>query len=121
MGRPTKGARPRQEVQVDILNRLTIKPSLKAAAREVGDQPRDDFQVDQGVGRRSVASLSIGLGTRTPSPTSSTSPASCKSWFLEHEARSLATLGHAQARWHDGRPCYRHDPKIEADALVHER
>jgi len=36
---------------------------------------------------------------------------------MEHEARALATAGHAQERWFNGAPCYKHDPKIEADAL----
>ena len=118
MGRkPGSGARgkrttrTRRELQLDILNRLTIKPSLKAAAREVGINPSTLFtwikedQPTTWLGHTQGYAAHINLARKL------------QIVVLEHEARSLATLGHSQPRWHDGRPCYRHDPKVEADAL----
>ena len=116
MGRPGKHARPRQEVQVDILNRLTIKPSLKGAAREAGINPSTIFKWI----RESVDDPSITLdwlGHKDTFANLVNLARKLQIVVLEHEARSLATLGHSQPRWHDGRPCYRHDPKIQADAL----
>ena len=116
MGRPGKHARPRQEVQIDILNRLTIKPSLKGAAREVGINPATIFKWI----RESVDDPSITLdwlGHRDTFANLVNLARKLQIVVLEHEARSLATLGHSQPRFHDGAPVYRHDPKIEADAL----
>jgi hypothetical protein len=116
MGRPGKHARPRQEVQVDILNRLTIKPSLKGAAREVGINPATVFKWI----RESIDDPSLTLewlGHKDTFANLVNLSRKLQIVVLEHEARSLATLGHSQPRWHDGRPCYKHDPKIEADAL----
>ena len=111
MSRPTKSGRSRRELQIDTLNRLTIRPSLKAAAREVGINPstifkwiKDDEPVTW-LGHTQGFGAQVNLARKL------------QIVVLEHEARSLATLGHSQARWHDGKPCYRHDPKIEADAL----
>jgi hypothetical protein len=116
MGRPGKHARPRQEVQVDILNRLTIKPSLKGAAREVGINPATIFKWI----RESVDDPSLTLdwlGHKDTFANLVNLARKLQIVVMEHEARSLATLGHSQPRWHDGRPCYRHSPKVQADAL----
>jgi hypothetical protein len=116
MGRPGKHARPRQEVQIDILNRLTIKPSLKGAAREVGINPATIFKWI----RESVDDPSImldWLGHKDTFANLINLARKLQIVVLEHEARSLATLGHSQPRFHDGAPVYRHDAKIEADAL----
>lgn len=116
MGRPGKHARPREEIQRGILDRLTIKPSLKAAAREVGINPSTIFKWI----RESVDDPSLTLdwlGHKDTFANLVNLARKLQIVVLEHEARSLATLGHSQARWHDGRPCYRHDPKIQADAL----
>jgi hypothetical protein len=102
MGRPGKHARPRQEVQVDILNRLTIKPSLKGAAREVGINPATIFKWI----RESVDDPSITLdwlGHKDTFANLVNLARKLQIVVLEHEARSLATLGHSQTRWHDGR------------------
>jgi hypothetical protein len=116
MGRPGKHARPRQEVQIDILNRLTIKPSLNGAAREVGINPATIFKWI----RESVDNPSITLdwlGHKDTFANLVNLARKLQIVVLEHEARSLATLGHSQPRFHDGAPVYRHDPKVEADAL----
>jgi hypothetical protein len=116
MGRPGKGSRPREEVQLDILNRLTIKPSLKAAAREVGTNPATIFRwiresldpdapVLEWLGHRDTFANLVNLARKL------------QIVVLEHEARSLATVGHSQPRWHDGKPCYKHSAKVQADAL----
>ena len=96
MGRPRKGARPRQEVQVDILNRLTIKPSLKGAAREVGINPATIFKWIRESRSRSDASLLDWLGHRDTFANLVNLARKLQIVVLEHEARSLATLGHAQ-------------------------
>jgi hypothetical protein len=116
MGRRTKANRPRNELQVDILNRLTIKPSLKAAAREVGVNPATVFKWIKDSVEDPTITLSW-LGYTQTFAAHVQLARRLQIVVLEHEARSLATLGHVQARWHDGRPCYRHDPKVEADAL----
>jgi hypothetical protein len=116
MGRPGKHARPRQEVQVDILNRLTIRPSLKGAARECGINPATIFKWI----RESIDDPSLTLdwlGHKDTFANLVNLARKLQIVVMEHEARSLATLGHSQARWHDGKPCYKHDAKIEADAL----
>ncbi|MGB8114716.1 MAG: hypothetical protein WCF22_13130 [Candidatus Sulfotelmatobacter sp.] len=116
MGRKTKSGRSKHDLQIDLLNRLTIRPSLKAAAREIGVNPSTVFtwiresaetgETISWLGYIATFAAQVQLARRL------------QIVVLEHEARSLATLGHVQARWHDGRPCYRHDPKVEADALA---
>jgi hypothetical protein len=96
--------------------RLTIKPSLKGAAREVGINPATIFKWI----RESVDDPTVTLdwlGHKDTFANLVNLARKLQIVVMEHEARSLATLGHSQPRWHDGRPCYRHDPKIEADAL----
>jgi hypothetical protein len=117
MGRPGKHARPRQEIQVDILNRLTIRPSLKAAAREVGINPATIFKWI----RESVDDPSITLewlGHKDTFANLVNLARKLQIVVLEHEARSLATLGHSQPMYFQGAPVYKHNPKIEADALA---
>ena len=116
MGRPTKANRPRNQLQVDILNRLTINPSLKAAAREVGVNPSTVFKWIKDSVEDPTITLSW-LGYTQTFAAHIQLARKLQIVVLEHEARSLATLGHSQPRWHDGKPCYRHDAKIEADAL----
>ncbi len=115
MGRPGKNARPRQEVQVDVLNHLTVDPSPKRIARKLGVNPATIFrwvresensgETLNWLGHRDTFANLVNLARKL------------QIVVLEHEARALATAGHTQERWHDGRPCYVHDPKIEADAL----
>ncbi len=37
---------------------------------------------------------------------------------LDHAARDLAINGHQEPRFHDGKPVWKRDPKIEADAIT---
>ncbi len=116
MGRPRTGTKPRDQIQRELLDRLTIKPSLKGAAREVGINPSTIFKWI----RESMepdAPLLDWLGHKDTFGNLVNLARKLQIVVLEHEARSLATIGHSQARWHDGKPCYRHDPKIQADAL----
>jgi hypothetical protein len=115
MGRPKRTDKSREELQRDILSRLTVNPSLKAASREVGVNPSTIWSwINDSVatgktltwlGRTDTFANLVNLARKL------------QIVVLEHEARSLATLGHRTERWHDGAPCYRHDPKIESDAL----
>jgi hypothetical protein len=116
MGRPRRGDRPREEIQIDVLNRLTINSSLKACAREVGVNPTTVFRwINESMQNPSVTL--DWLGHKDSFANLVALARKLQIVVMEHEARSLATLGHSQVRYHDGRPCYRHDPKVEADAL----
>jgi hypothetical protein len=116
MGRPRRNDKPRHEIQIEVLNRLTVNSSLKACARETGVNPstvfkwisesmRDGTTLDW-LGHKDTFANLVGLARKL------------QIVVLEHEARSLATLGHSQPRYHDGAPVYRHDPKIASDAMT---
>jgi hypothetical protein len=115
MGRPRRTDKSRHEIQIEVLNRLTVNSSLKACAREVGVNPSTIWKwINESVktgetldwlGHKATFGELINLARKL------------QIVVLEHEARSLATLGHSQPRYHDGAPVYRHDAKIEADAL----
>lgn len=116
MGRPKRTDKPRHELQADILSRLTVNSSLKACARETGVNPSTVFkwinksnasgETMEWLGRRDTFGNLVGLARKL------------QIVVLEHEARSLATLGHSQPRYHDGAPVYRHDAKIASDAMT---
>src|ERR1035437_5218233 len=113
MGRPRRNDKPRHEIQIEVLNRLTVNSSMKACARETGVNPstiakwiseymRDGTTLDW-LGHKDTLANLVGPARKL------------QIVVLEHEARSLATLGHSQPRYHDGAPVYRHDPKIASD------
>lgn len=116
MGRPKHGF-SREAVQKEILNRLTIKPSLKAAARDSGINPGTIFKWI----RESVDDPSVTLewlGHRDTFANLVNLARKLQIVVLEHEARALATAGHSQPMYYQGAPVYKHDPRVEANALT---
>ena len=68
MGRPTKSGRSKHDLQIDILNRLTIKPSLKAAVGKCGVNPATVFHLDSRIASKTRPSPSLGSAIPKPSP-----------------------------------------------------
>ena len=106
----------RQDLQRQLLDRLVLKPSLKAAARELGLNPTTPFRWI----RESMADPETKLTWMGQSLTFADAVAVARRMSIvafEHEARSLGMTGHETKLWHDGKPVYVRDPQIEADAI----
>jgi hypothetical protein len=105
------------DVRRDVLNRLVLKPRMKQAARDAGIHPTTLF----GWIKQSVAGdpkmVLTWLGHEAPFHQHVNAARKLNIVALDHAARDLAINGHSEPRYHDGKPVYRRDPKIEADAL----
>ena len=107
----------RQDLQRQLLDRLVLKPSLKAAARELGLNETTPFRWI----RESMANPETKLTWMGQSLTFADAVAVARKMSIvafEHEARSLGMTGHETKLWHDGKPVYVRDPQVEADALA---
>lgn len=105
------------DVRRDVLNRLVLKPRMKEAARNAGIHPTTLF----GWIKQSVAGdprmILTWLGHEAPFHLHVNAARKLNIVALDHAARDLAINGHSEPRFHDGKPVYRRDPKIAADAL----
>jgi hypothetical protein len=105
------------DVRRDVLNRLVLKPRMKQAARDAGIHPTTLF----GWIKQSVAGdpkmVLMWLGHEAPFHQHVNAARKLNIVALDHAARDLAINGHSEPRYHDGKPVYKRDPKIEADAL----
>ena len=105
------------DVRRDVLNRLVLKPRMKEAARNAGIHPTTLF----GWIKQSVAGdpkmMLTWLGHEAPFHLHVNAARKLNIVALDHAARDLAINGHSEPRYHDGKPVYKRDPKIEADAL----
>lgn len=105
------------DVRRDVLNRLVLKPRMKQAARDAGIHPTTLF----GWIKQSVVGdpkmVLTWLGHEAPFHQHVNAARKLNIVALDHAARDLAINGHSEPRYHDGKPVYRRDPKIEADAL----
>jgi hypothetical protein len=98
-----KTADERQDLQRQLLDRLVLKPSLKAAARELGLNPTTPFRWI----RESMADPETKLVWMGQSLTFADAVAVARKMSIvafEHEARSLGMSGHETKLWHDGKP-----------------
>jgi hypothetical protein len=105
------------DVRREVLNRLVLKPRMKEAARNAGIHPTTVF----GWIKRSVAGdpkmVLTWLGHEAPFHIHVNAARKLNIVALDHAARDLAINGHSEPRFHDGKPVWKPDPKIAADAL----
>jgi hypothetical protein len=102
----------------DVLNRLVLKPRMKAAARNAGINPTTLFaKIKDSVAEPDKHTLQW-LGHDAPFFQHVNAARKLNVVALDHAARDLAINGHAEPRFHDGKPVWRRDPKIEADAIT---
>jgi hypothetical protein len=105
------------DVRRDVLNRLVLKPRMKEAARNAGVHPTTLFGwIKQSLGGDPRMTLTW-LGHEAPFHLHVNAARKLNIVALDHAARDLAVNGHREPRFHDGKPVYRRDPKIAADAL----
>src|ERR1700686_5510802 len=107
----------KNDVRCDVLNRLVLKPRVKQAARDARIHPTPLF----GWIKQSVAGdpkmVLMWLGHEAPFHQHVNAARKLNIVALDHAARDLAINGHSEPRYPDGKPVYKRDPKIEADAL----
>src|SRR5437588_1783906 len=105
------------DVRRDVLNRLVLKPRMKQAARDAGIHPTTLFAYI----KKSVAGdpkmVLTWLGHEAPFHQHVNAARKLNIVALDHAARDLAINGHSEPRYYNGKPVYKRDPKIEADAL----
>lgn len=102
----------------DVLNRLVLKPRMKAAARNSGINPTTLFaKIKDSVAEPDKHMLEW-LGHRAPFYQHVNAARKLNVVALDHAARDLAINGHSEPRFHDGKPVWKRDPKIEADAIT---
>jgi len=105
------------DVRRDILNRLVLKPRMKEAARDSGIHPTTLFSwIKRSMAGDSKMTLAW-LGHTAPFHQHIVAARRLNVVALDHAARDLAINGHSEPRFHDGKPVYKRDPKIAADAL----
>lgn len=105
------------DVRRDVLNRLVLKPRMKEAARNAGIHPTTLFGwIKQSVAGDPKMALTW-LGHEAPFHLHVNAARKLNIVALDHAARDLAINGHSEPRFHDGKPVYKRDPKIAADAL----
>ena len=106
------------ETMRDVLNRLTLKPRMKEAARNAGIHPTTLF----GWIRKSAAGdpkmVLTWLGHKAPFHKHVVAARRLSVIAIDHVAGHLAINGHAEPRFHKGKPVWRRDAQIEADALA---
>jgi hypothetical protein len=102
----------------DVLNRLVLKPRLKAAARNAGINPTTLFaKIKDSVAAPDKHTLSW-LGHDAPFFQHVNAARKLSVVALDHAARDLALNGHSEPRFFNGAPVWRRDPQIEADAIT---
>jgi hypothetical protein len=106
------------DVRREVLNRLVLKPRMKEAARNTGVHPTTLF----GWIKKSVAGdpkmVLTWLDHEAPFHLHVNAARKLNIVALDHAARDLAINGHSEPRFHDGKPVWKRDPKIAADALT---
>jgi hypothetical protein len=102
----------------DILNRLVLRPRMKEAARNAGINPTTLFGKIKDSIAEPDAHRITWLGHDAPFFQHVNAARKLNVVALDHAARDLAINGHSEPRFHDGKPVYRRDPKVEADAIT---
>jgi len=115
-----QGGRPKitDDQWRDVLGRLVLAPKMNRAARESGINPTTMFaKIKASVADPEANSLDW-LGHRAPFHQHIVAARRLNVVALDHSARDLAVNGHVEARFFNGKPVWRIDPKVEADAIT---
>lgn len=104
----------------DVLNRLTLKPRMKEAARNAGIHPTTLFGWMRNSAAGDPRMVLTWLGQEAPFHKHVVAARRLSVVAMDHVARDLAINGHTEPRFHNGKPVWRRDPQIEADALALE-
>lgn len=106
------------DVWVDILNRVVLRPRLKPAARAAGIDPSSLFlKIKQSIADPENHKL-VWLDTFDTFANHLQTARRLSIVELDRAALQLGIEGHSQPRYHDGRPVYKRDLRVEADALT---
>jgi hypothetical protein len=102
----------------DVLDRLVLKPRMKEAARHAGIHPTTLFAwIKQSLAGDPRMNLEW-LGHNAPFHLHVNAARKLNVVALDHAARDLAINGHSELLFHGGKPVWKADPKIAADALT---
>ena len=100
-----------------VLDQLVLSPKLKAAARHAGITPVTLFRwLKQSMENPTSHRLSW-LGQMQPFHLHVAAARKLSIVALDHSARDLAINGHSEPRFHDGKPVWKVDPQVAADAI----
>jgi hypothetical protein len=103
---------------VGILNRVVLKPRLKPAARAVGIDPSTLFlKIKQSIADPENHKL-VWLDTLDTFANHLQTARRLSIVELDRAALQLGIEGHAQPRFHDGKPVFKTDMQVAADALT---
>ncbi len=106
------------DVWVDILNRVVLRPRLKPAARNAGIDPSSLFlKIKQSIADPENHKL-VWLDTLDTFANHLQTARKLAIVELDRAALQLGIEGHSQPRFHDGRPVFKRDLQVEADALT---
>lgn len=107
------------DVWVDILNRVVLKPRLKPAARAAGVDPSSLFlKIKQSIADPEAHQLEW-LGVKDSFANHLTTARKLAIVELDRAALEMALEGHSQPRYDAaGRPVWKTDPRAAADALA---
>jgi len=102
----------------DVLNRLVLKPRLKAAARNAGINPVTLFaKIKASIAEPGKHTLTW-LGHNAPFFQHVNAARKLSVVALDHAARDLALNGHSEPRFFNGAPVWKRDAQVEADAIT---
>lgn len=102
----------------DVLNKLVASPRLKRAAREAGIDHSTIFKwIRESITNPEKHTLEW-LGHRQPFHLHVNAARKLNIVAIDASARDLALNGHVTAKFHDGKPVWKTDPQIAADALA---
>jgi hypothetical protein len=108
----------RDDTWRDVLNRLVLNPRMNAAARDSGINPLSLFRKIKASVAEPDKHILTWLGHTAPFYQHVNAARKLNVVALDHAARDLAINGHVEPRFHDGKPVWKRDPKIEADAIT---
>jgi hypothetical protein len=104
------------EIKRRVLDQLVLAPRMKAAARTVGVHPTTLFRwVTQSIDDPEKHTLQW-LGRTAPFFQHINAARRLNIVAIDHSARDLAINGHASPKFHDGKPVWKIDAKMAADA-----
>ncbi len=106
------------EVWIDILNRIVLRPRLKAAARGAGIDPSSLFgKIKASIAEPENHQL-VWLDTKASFADHLATARRLSIVELDRAALQLGIEGHSQPRFHDGRPVFKTDMQVAGDALT---
>jgi hypothetical protein len=106
------------DVWRDALNQLVLKPKMRPAAKAVGVNVTTLFKKIRDSIADPAAHTFEWLGHSAPFYQHINAARKLSTVALDHAARDLALNGHSEPRFYEGKPVWRVDPKIEADAIT---